>query len=80
MSFIALLLMGTIAWSRIPLEMMPSGFELKMMWVWVPYTDATPRETERQVTHVVEEHLATVPGIHFTGVLQVKIDATFRST
>ena len=47
MTFLALLLLGTIAWRDIPLEMMPSQFSFNRMWVWVPYGDSTPRETER---------------------------------
>ena len=63
MTFLALLLLGTIAWRDIPLEMMPSQFSFNRMWVWVPYGDSTPRETERQLVRPIEEHLSTTPGI-----------------
>ncbi len=45
MTFLALLLVGIIAWRDIPLEMMPSQFTFNRMWVWVPYPDSAPRET-----------------------------------
>ncbi len=63
MSFVALLVMGMIAWVRMPVEMMPGSFELPMMWVWVPYQDSTPRETETQLLAPLEEQVATAPGI-----------------
>ena len=63
MTFLALLLLGAIAWQDIPVEMMPGRFTLNRMWVWVPYADSTPRETERQVVRPMEEHLATAAGL-----------------
>jgi len=64
MSFLALLLMGGIAWKEIPVEMMPGRFTLNRMWVWVPYQDSSPRETERQIVRPMEDHLATAPGLN----------------
>jgi HAE1 family hydrophobic/amphiphilic exporter-1 len=63
MGFIALLVLGTIAWTQVPLEMMPGRFTLNKMWVWMPYQDSNPRETEQQVVRPVEEHLASTPGL-----------------
>jgi len=63
MTFLALLLLGGIAWQDIPVEMMPGRFTLNRMWVWVPYADSTPRETERQIVRPMEEHLATAAGL-----------------
>ena len=63
MTFLALLLLGAIAWEKIPVEMMPGRFSLNRMWVYVPYQDSTPRETEQQVVRPMEEHLATAPGL-----------------
>jgi len=63
MTFMALILMGTIAWQKIPVEMMPGRFSLNQMWVWIPYKDSTPRETERQIVRPMEEHLSTAPGL-----------------
>jgi HAE1 family hydrophobic/amphiphilic exporter-1 len=63
MGFIALLVLGSIAWSRVPLEMMPGTFTLNRMWVWMPFQNSTPRETERQVVRPVEDHLSSTPGL-----------------
>jgi hydrophobic/amphiphilic exporter-1 (mainly G- bacteria), HAE1 family len=63
MTFLALLLMGAIAWVEIPVEMMPGRFTLNRMWVWVPYKDSSPRETERQIVRPMEDQLATAPGL-----------------
>lgn len=63
MCFIALLVLGTIAWSRIPLEMMPGQFVLNKLWVWVPYADSTPRENDNALVQPVVEQLSTAPGI-----------------
>jgi len=63
MIFLALCVLGGIAWTRIPLEMMPGRFELNKMWVWVPYRDSTPQETETTLVRPIEEQLATVDGL-----------------
>ncbi len=63
MAFLALLVMGAIAYARIPLQMMPSGFDYPFLWVWAPNPGGTPMETEASVVLPVEEQLATVPGI-----------------
>ena len=63
MGFLALLVLGAIAWQRIPLEAFPSGFVLNKLWVYAPYGDASPRETERAVLRPMEEHLSTAPGL-----------------
>ena len=63
MLFLALMVLGLIAWSRIPLEMLPSSFTLNRLWVWVPYADSSPRETEAQLVRPLEEHVSTAPGL-----------------
>ncbi len=63
MAFVALCVLGTIAYSRIPLDMMPPGFNAPYIWIWVPYRNTTPLETEERIVHPMEEQLATVGGI-----------------
>ncbi|HCH64211.1 MAG TPA: hypothetical protein DFR83_15515 [Deltaproteobacteria bacterium] len=63
MVFLALMVLGVIAWSRIPLEMLPSTFSLNRLWVFVPYGDSSPRETEAQIVLPLEEHISTAPGL-----------------
>ena len=63
MGFWALLVLGAIAWQRIPLEAFPSGFVLNQLWAFVPYGDASPRETEKALLRPMEDHLSTAPGV-----------------
>lgn len=63
MGFLAMLVTGVIAMADIPLQMMPSGFDPPFMWVWVPYNDSTPSETDQKIVGPVQEHLSTVPGL-----------------
>lgn len=62
-AFMVVLVVGLIAWMRIPVQMMPSGFSPPFMWVWVPYEDATPTETEAAIVKPMEDQIATVPGL-----------------
>lgn len=63
MCFAALCVLGAIAWSRIPLEMMPGRFSPSSLWVSVPYPGATPRENEAAILLPVEEQLSTIAGL-----------------
>lgn len=62
-AFLVVLVVGIIASVRIPLQMMPSGFSPPYLWIWVPYQDSTPLETEARVTKPLEDQVATVPGL-----------------
>ncbi|MFH1007721.1 MAG: efflux RND transporter permease subunit [Candidatus Latescibacterota bacterium] len=63
MGFIALLVVGYIAYSQIPVELFPSGYQNPWMGVWVPYRDTNPWEVEDRIAKPVEETLRTVRGI-----------------
>ncbi len=63
MLFLALLVLGWIAYSRIPVQQLPSGFTPPWMSVVVPYQGGTPREVETQITGRIEEGLRTVEGV-----------------
>lgn len=63
MAFLALLVMGVIAWADIPVQMMPSGFTSPYFWVSVPYPGSTPLETDAKIVTPVQEQLRTVPGV-----------------
>ena len=62
-TFLVVCVLGWIALWRIPLQMMPSGYSPPFLWVWVPYADSTPIETEQSVLLPLEEQIATVPGL-----------------
>jgi HAE1 family hydrophobic/amphiphilic exporter-1 len=62
-AFLVVVVVGVIATVRIPLQMMPSGFSPPFLWIWVPYQDSTPIETEARIIKPIEDQVATVPGL-----------------
>ena len=63
MIFLALCVLGGIAWSRIPLELFPSSFSGSSLWIWVPYSDSQPRESEEKVLLPIEDRIADIQGL-----------------
>ena len=63
MCLIALLLLGAVAYLRVPVKLMPQGLNRPFLSVRVGYRNATPQETEQQITKPLEETLRTVKGI-----------------
>ena len=63
MGLLAMLVMGAIAWSRIPVQLMPTGYDFPFVWMWAPYPNASPQEVERQVVQPVEDAIGTMPGL-----------------
>ncbi len=61
--FMALMVLGFIAWTRIPLTMLPEGFEPHQLWVQIPFPNASPRETDELVVRPIAEQLGTVSGL-----------------
>ncbi len=78
MLFVALLVVGLIAYARIPLQMLPSGMEARSLFVWIPYPDASPLETDAAIVGPVEDELATVPGLEEVHSRASAGEATFR--
>ena len=63
MSLMAVLVVGYIAYTRIPLGLLPEGLEGQWIHVSIPYRNAGPVEVEQKITRPLEEALATVPRI-----------------
>jgi len=63
MILVAVLVMGLLSWQRIPVQLMPGGYDFPYIWVWMPYRASTPRETERQIVQPVEDAVETLPGV-----------------
>jgi HAE1 family hydrophobic/amphiphilic exporter-1 len=61
--FISMMVLGFIALARIPLTMLPEGFEPKVLWVRVPFEDASPAETDELVVRPITEQLSTLSGL-----------------
>lgn len=62
-TFLAILVVGLIAFQQIPIELLPTGFNPPYLGVWVPYRNANPQEVEQQVARPVEEQVRTIAGI-----------------
>lgn len=61
--FVALLVVGYIAYTRVPMELLPGGFDPPFVVVIVPYPNATPQEIEEQITRPIEEIIGTVRNV-----------------
>jgi HAE1 family hydrophobic/amphiphilic exporter-1 len=60
MSLVSLLVVGYIAYTRIPLTLLPEGFNWPQLFVWVSYPNAGAVEVEQKVVHHLEEAIAQV--------------------
>lgn len=63
MGCLALLVLGTIAYINIPVQLMPQGFEPSFLWVNVRMQDGSPKEIDELVVRPVEGQLATIAGL-----------------
>ena len=63
MVVIATLVVGYVAYSRIPLALFPGGMTGDRLNIWVSYPDASPEEVEEKLTRPMEEAIATVPRV-----------------
>ena len=61
--FVAFLVVGVIAYPRIPLQLMPSGLSMGSCSVYIPVRDSTPREVMEKIAKPAEDRLRTIPGI-----------------
>jgi len=57
---IAILVIGFVSYTRIKLDLFPSGFNAPFLGVYVPYSDANPKEVEEQIVKPLEGELKTV--------------------
>jgi HAE1 family hydrophobic/amphiphilic exporter-1 len=61
--FMTLLVVGVVATSGIPVELIPSGYNEPFLQVRVPWEDAPSREVMDKLTVPLEDELSTVKGI-----------------
>ncbi|MDE2723112.1 MAG: efflux RND transporter permease subunit, partial [Gemmatimonadota bacterium] len=54
MCLVALLVLGAVAYVRMPVEMMPDGLTPPFLAVSVGFRNASPQETEQQITLPLE--------------------------
>ncbi len=63
MTLLALMVVGFIAYNKIPVELMPAGFTPPFLGVWVPYPNANPEEVEQFIAQPLEEVVRTIKGV-----------------
>jgi len=63
MILVSMIVLGAVAAWRIPLELVPSGFATPFLRVSAEYPDANAKDVEERITRVLEQAVATTPGI-----------------
>ncbi len=63
MILVALLVVGAIAYTRIPLTLFPEGMEYPRLFAWAPYPNAGAIEVEKKVVRLMEEAVAQVSSV-----------------
>jgi hydrophobic/amphiphilic exporter-1 (mainly G- bacteria), HAE1 family len=63
MILLALLVVGTIAYTRIPLTLFPEGMDYPRLFVWANYPNAGAVEVEKKVVRHLEEAVAQVSSV-----------------
>jgi HAE1 family hydrophobic/amphiphilic exporter-1 len=62
MILVSILLVGGIAFNRLPLAYLPT-LDAPFMFVQIPYPNSHPRQIEKEITKPVEEILSTLSGV-----------------
>ena len=62
MILVSVLLVGSIAFNRLPLAFLPE-LDVPFMFVQIPYPNSHPRQIEKEITKPVEEILSTLSGV-----------------
>ena len=62
MTFLAIVLLGGIAFTRLPVDLLPD-VAFPTLSVWTRYPEAGPAEVERFVTEPIEQAVSRVPGV-----------------
>lgn len=60
---LSILVLGLVAWFRIPVELVPSGFSPPFLYVEVPTLRSAPRDIEQRVAEPFEAALRLVKGV-----------------
>lgn len=63
MALLSCIVIGIIALVNIPLELIPSGFSPPLLFIEVPYQNATAQDIEDRITRPLEQSLSTTPGL-----------------
>jgi len=58
-----MIVLGALAWARIPLLMMPAGFQSSWMNIYIPVRDMSPEETDERVIGPILDEFSTLSGL-----------------
>ena len=61
--FATLIVVGLIAYARIPLQLLPSGIQGTRLGLWVNHPGSSAAENEEKVTRPLEEQIRTLPNL-----------------
>ncbi|MCZ6597640.1 MAG: efflux RND transporter permease subunit, partial [Planctomycetota bacterium] len=61
--FVTMIVVGVIAYRRIPIQMLPEGWTAPSLYLGIPTPGADAQENEEKVTRIIEEQLRTLSGI-----------------
>jgi len=63
MGLLTVLVLGAIAYFKIPIELIPSGLEQKRLNIYVDYRNSTPLDVLEKVVEPIEDIIGTVSGV-----------------
>jgi HAE1 family hydrophobic/amphiphilic exporter-1 len=63
MILLTMLMVGFIAYQRIPIALYPDGLEGNQLYIQCSYPNASPRDVEEKVSRKIEDIVGTVPGV-----------------
>ena len=63
MILLSMLVVGFIAYLRIPIALFPEGLEGNMLYIQASYPNASPRDVEEKVTRKIEDIVGTVANV-----------------
>lgn len=63
MALAAIMVLGALAYSRVPVKLFPDGLEFGSLYIRVDYRNSSPQESEQQITRPLEESLRAIKGI-----------------
>lgn len=63
MIFLSLMGTGVIAYMRIPVNLLPEGFQSSVVSIFIPCPGSSPLENEDKITKPIEEIVRSIPGV-----------------
>jgi len=63
MILFASLIIGVIAYFKIKIDLFPSGMNNPYLGIWVPYSNANPKEIQQQIVKPIEDEIKTVSNL-----------------